>query len=102
MPFGGLLTAAIIGGVELGGERGSGRPVEDQHRDIDANYTPEQSQLQSTLGSTLENRLQNPSVDLDPLKTSAVGTINKNYAGLQDRLDQQLVGRGSGKAANWP
>lgn len=86
--LGDLLSAggSFLGG--LGSKNSTSKPV----------YTPQQSQLQGSLYNTLSQRLADPSVNLDPLQTTATGEINSNYASLEDRMRSSLVGRGFGRS----
>jgi hypothetical protein len=62
-------------------------------------YTSSQTGLQDQLAQYLKTNLASGSSSLlDPMKVGAIGTVNKNYAGLSDRLNSSLSGRGFGNS----
>lgn len=60
-------------------------------------YSGPQYEMQSTAANTLQDRLRNP-VNLNPLKTAAIGKINQTYDGASDRLTDTLTSRGFGRS----
>jgi len=60
-------------------------------------YTPEQLAIQKILGPLVQSRLENPSADLAPARTSATRNINKTYGSINDRMEQALTQRGFGR-----
>jgi hypothetical protein len=60
-------------------------------------YTPEQTALQRALLPRVQERFENPALDLAPLRTEATGRINKTYDSLTKRMEQALVSRGFGR-----
>lgn len=64
-------------------------------------YSPLQSQMQQQAYDTIMGRLKNPR-SLDPMKTAAIGGVNKTYAGLQKRMEATLASRGFGSSGLVP
>jgi len=63
-------------------------------------FSPDQTALQSQLYQSLASKLANPNINLDPLKAAAYGGVNRNYAGLEQRLNSQFASRGFGRGGN--
>lgn len=61
-------------------------------------YTPGQEYLQGKTGDILSHRLDNPTSQVEPLKTSAFHGVNKTYNGLHERLNETLASRGLEKS----
>jgi len=62
--------------------------------------TPQQQELQTTLGQKLSERLANPNVGINvqPLKNQARTNINKTYSAISDKLQADAVRRGFGRS----
>jgi hypothetical protein len=58
-------------------------------------YTPGQTSLQNQLLPKLSDSLNTPP-DLAPMKTAAIGGVNRTYKGAGKRLEKNLTSRGMG------
>lgn len=96
MPFGGLLTAGIGGGLGL--LSGLFGKKQSQSGSVTPTYSADQTGLQGDLASALRMLLQNGGASLDPLKTAAIGGVNQTYAGAEKRLQRNYASRGFGQS----
>lgn len=60
-------------------------------------YSPEQEAMQRTLLPRIQSRLENPSLDLAPLRTATTSNINRTYDSLTGRMERALTQRGFGR-----
>lgn len=89
-----LIGAAITGGASLiGGLFGGPKKTTVQQ----PTFSPDQLALQSKVGSTLSDRLSNPT-SLDPEKVAAMSSVNKTFKGATSSLESSLAGKGFGSS----
>lgn len=69
-----------------------------QQQQTTPTYTGTQTKVQDMAGADILQQLQNPSDAIDKLHNAAIGDVNQNYAGIEDRMKRQLTGAGFGRS----
>ena len=92
------IGAALTGASALFGGLSNRSKKNTQSSTSTPTYTNTQSMMQEQLAQILGAGAMDPSAGTEPLKTGAIEGVNRNYSGLQKRMESKLADRGFGSS----
>jgi hypothetical protein len=89
-------TALLLSGILGAGGSAASAALGSKKRTTTSTptWTPQQQHVQGQVGDALQWRLDNPGINLDPLKTSSIGAVNRTYEGTKTRIERDAAARG--------